>query len=77
MDHQPSNQMKLCVCVRKRPIFKKELTEGDNDCLSVANPEVKIFNQKLKVDGITKYLEENQFKFDNTFNENETTEDLY
>lgn len=77
MEHQPSNQMKLCVCVRKRPIFKKELTEGDNDCLSVANPEVKIFNQKLKVDGITKYLEENQFKFDNTFNENETTEELY
>lgn len=35
--------MKLCVCVRKRPIFKKELLEGDNDCLSVANPEVKIF----------------------------------
>ena len=69
--------MKLCVCVRKRPIFKKELLEGDNDCLSVANPEVKIFNQKLKVDGITKYLEDTNFKFDNTFNENETTKDLY
>ena len=53
--------MKLCVCVRKRPIFKKELLEGDNDCLSVANPEVKIFNQKLKVDGITKYLEDTNF----------------
>lgn len=65
--------MKLCVCVRKRPIFKKELAEGDNDCLSVANPEVKIFYQKLKVDGITKYLEENSFKFDNAFNENEST----
>lgn len=25
MEHQPSSQMKLCVCVRKRPIFKKEL----------------------------------------------------
>lgn len=69
--------MKLCVCVRKRPIFKKELLEGDNDCLSVSNPEIKIFSQKLKVDGITKFLEENHFRFDNTFNENETTEDLY
>lgn len=76
-EHQPSNMMKLCVCVRKRPIFKKELADGDNDCLSVANPEVKIFYQKLKVDGITKYLEENHFKFDNTFNENESTKELY
>lgn len=43
----------------------------------MANPEVKIFYQKLKVDGITKFLEENHFKFDNTFNENESTQDLY
>ena len=69
--------MKLCVCVRKRPIFKKELAEGENDCLSVANPELKIFAPKFKVDGITKFLEENLFIFDNTFNENETTEELY
>lgn len=60
--------MKLCVCVRKRPIFKKETILGENDCVSVANPELKIFTPKLKVDGITKYLEENHFKFDNTFN---------
>ena len=60
--------MKLCVCVRKRPIFKKELLNGENDCISVANPEIKIFNSKFKVDGITKYLEDNLFTFDNTFN---------
>ena len=76
-DHLESKNMKLCVCVRKRPIFKKELAEGENDCLSVANPELKIFTPKFKVDGITKFLEENLFKFDNSFNENETTEELY
>jgi kinesin family protein 2/24 len=42
-DHITSKQMKLCVCVRKRPIFKHELASGENDCISVANPELKIF----------------------------------
>ena len=32
---------------------------------------------KLKVDGITKYLDHNQFHFDHSFDEAETTEDLY
>lgn len=62
--------MKVCVCVWKRPIFKKETLAGENDVVSVANPEIKLFSHKYKVDGITKYLEENLFKFDNTFNEN-------
>ena len=76
-DHQSADDMKLCVCVRKRPIFKKELSSGENDCLSVANPEIKVFESKFKVDGITKYIEKHNFTFDNTFNENEDTKDVY
>ena len=75
--HQPARNLKLCVCVRKRPIFKKEEEAGDNDSVSCANPQIKIFEQKLKVDGITKYVDEHVFTFDNTFNENESTEDVY
>ena len=76
-DHLPSDQMKICVCVRKRPIFKEELASHENDVVSVANPELRLFTQKLKVDGISKYLDVANFKFDNTFNENQTTEELY
>ncbi|RZK14097.1 MAG: hypothetical protein EOO43_16870, partial [Flavobacterium sp.] len=32
---------------------------------------------KFKVDGITKYVENNNFTFDNTFNEGESNEDIY
>lgn len=32
---------------------------------------------KLKVDGITKYIEHNMFRFDHSFAEEETTEELY
>ena len=32
---------------------------------------------KIKIDGITKYLEDHDFYFDNTFNENELTDEIY
>ena len=75
--HSPSDTMKLCVCVRKRPIFNKEMTSGEIDAVSSANPQIKVLFPKVKVDGITKYIDEYLFTFDNTFNENETTEDVY
>lgn len=75
--HISANHVKLCVCVRKRPLFEKELIEGDNDSVSCANPQIKIHCPKMKVDGITKYIDNHLFTFDNTFNENETTRDLY
>jgi kinesin family protein 2/24 len=36
--HQPAADIKLCVCVRKRPIFKKEEVAGEIDAISCANP---------------------------------------
>ena len=32
---------------------------------------------KIKIDGITKYVQDIGFKFDNTFNENENSQDMY
>ena len=75
--HKSSRNMRLCVCVRKRPIFPKEEEEGENDSISCANPQIKVFESKLKVDGITKYVDQHVFTFDNTFNERESTEDVY
>ena len=66
--------IKLAVCVRKRPIFKKEEANGEIDAISSANPQIKIHEPKYRVDGITKYVENHKFTFDNTFNEEEVTE---
>ena len=54
--------------MRKRPIFKKEEQNGEIDSASCANPQIKIHEPKFKVDGITKYVENHTFTFDNTFN---------
>ena len=75
--HVAASELKLCVCVRKRPIFKKEETAGEIDAISCANPQIVVHECKFKVDGITKYVENNGFTFDNSFNEKESNDDIY
>ena len=75
--HTRSDNSKIFVCVRKRPISTKELQAGEIDCVSSLNPRLLIHECKIKIDGITKYIEDHEFYFDNVFNEKEATEDLY
>ena len=75
--HSTSEGSKIYVCVRKRPIFDKEIQNGEIDCVSAINPKVCIYDCKLKIDGYTKYIDTNDFYFDNVFNENEDTNLLF
>ena len=75
--HTNIDNSKIFVIVRKRPLSKKELNNGEIDCISCLNPKVVVHECKIKIDGITKYLEDHEFYFDNAFNENETTEEIY
>lgn len=68
---------KIFVVVRKRPISKKEITNGEVDCVSTLNPKIYVHECKIRVDGITKYIEDHEFFFDNSFSDRETTEDVY
>eukprot|EP01033_Poteriospumella_lacustris_P001859 gene1859-1352_t len=75
--HQPSEDMKICICVRKRPISQKEIKRKDYDSVTCANPLVVVHDCKLKVDGISKYLDNTPFEFDHTFSEFDNTDDIY
>lgn len=75
--HTTSETPKLFVCVRKRPIFQKELMNGEIDCITALNPKMCVYECKMKIDGITKYIDCNEFYFDNVFNEYEDTDSLY
>ena len=75
--HTNIDNSKIFVIVRKRPLSKKEINNGEIDCISCLNPKVVVHECKIKIDGITKYLEDHEFYFDNAFNENETTEEIY
>ena len=47
------------------------------DCVSAFNPQIIVHECKYKIDGFTKYIEDQNFIFDNVFNENNTTEDIF
>eukprot|EP00826_Nyctotherus_ovalis_P050045 TRINITY_DN6095_c0_g1_i16.p5 TRINITY_DN6095_c0_g1~~TRINITY_DN6095_c0_g1_i16.p5 ORF type:complete len:119 (+),score=22.98 TRINITY_DN6095_c0_g1_i16:281-637(+) len=63
--HTAPDSLKINVCVRKRPLFKKELQAGEIDCVTVINPSILVHECKFRVDGITKYLDNQSFQFDN------------
>lgn len=46
---------------------------GEIDSVSTSNPKVVVHQPKFKVDGITKYVNDTNFEFDNAFNENENS----
>ena len=77
LNHVSATQMNICINVRKRPLFDKEYNQGIIDCVSTSNPKVVVHEPKVKVDGITKYIQDVNFKFDNAFNENENSQDMY
>ncbi len=41
------------------------------------SPRIYVHEYKIKVDGITKYIEDQEFYFDNSFSYKETTKDNY
>lgn len=72
--HIEIQQEKIFVVVRKRPLFQKEVACGEIDCVSSLNPRIFIHEPKMKIDGITKYIEDHEFSFDNVFGEHENTD---
>ena len=75
--HITAEDSKIFVVVRKRPRSQKEVNNGDIDCISVINPRTIVHECKVQVDGITKYIEDHEFYFDNSFDENDDTNVVY
>ena len=64
LPHTASTNVKINIVARKRPIGSKEVERCDYDSVTVLNPQVVVHYPKMKVDGITKYLENQTFQFD-------------
>lgn len=73
----PVRENQITVCVRKRPLNKKEKQWKEIDVITVPTDEIMVVHEpKHKVD-LTKYLENQQFRFDYTFDEHCTNELVY
>mmetsp|Transcript_31595 Transcript_31595/g.50424 ORF Transcript_31595/g.50424 Transcript_31595/m.50424 type:complete len:658 (-) Transcript_31595:3760-5733(-) len=75
--HADTPPPKINVVVRKRPVSESEIRRKDYDSVSCSNPRVYVHHCKLKVDGITKYLDNTQFELDHTFHESSTNDEVY
>ncbi|ODM95639.1 Kinesin-like protein KIF2A [Orchesella cincta] len=67
----------ITVCVRKRPMNKKEVVRKEVDVITVPNKnQIIVHEPKQKVD-LTKYLENQHFRFDYAFDETCSNEAVY
>ncbi|XP_045159293.2 kinesin-like protein KIF2A isoform X2 [Mercenaria mercenaria] len=67
----------ICVCLRVRPLNRKEIQKKETNVTTVPNKETVIIHEpKTKVD-LTKYLENQNFRFDYAFDENASNEMVY
>jgi len=71
VDHQ------ICVAVRKRPMSNKEKKRNEVDVLTIPDKQTLIVHEpKVKVD-LTKLLENHNFRFDYSFDENADNRMVY
>nr|XP_034837419.1 kinesin-like protein Klp10A [Maniola hyperantus] len=75
--NEPVEDHQITVCVRKRPLNKKEMSKKEVDVISVPTKDQMIVHEpKNKVD-LTKYLENQKFRFDYAFDDSCTNEVVY
>uniref|UniRef100_A0A8C6U8J3 Kinesin-like protein n=1 Tax=Neogobius melanostomus TaxID=47308 RepID=A0A8C6U8J3_9GOBI len=68
---------RICVCVRKRPMNKQEMQKKEIDVVSVPGKGALLVHEpKQKVD-LTKYLENQVFQFDYSFDETVSNDLVY
>ncbi|CAF0729287.1 unnamed protein product [Adineta steineri] len=67
--NEQQKDLRITVCVRKRPITKKELNKKDIDVLTIPNKDhVVIHLPKVKLD-LAKYIDNQTFRFDYSMHE--------
>lgn len=74
-----SDPDRIKVCVRKRPLSQKELSLKHQDILELdqSSQRVTVLEDRVKLDGISKYVEKHDFIFDRVFDVNSTNRQIY
>ncbi|KAF7731619.1 Kinesin-like protein kif24 [Apophysomyces ossiformis] len=68
---------KIRVCVRKRPLSRKEMEKGDKDIApAIGTRSIQINEPKMKLD-LTRYIEQHTFTFDDVFDADASNTKVY
>ncbi|EDW56897.1 kinesin-like protein Klp59C [Drosophila sechellia] len=63
------NSNQIMVCVRKRPLRRKELADREQDVVSIPSKHTLVVHEPRKHVNLVKFLENHSFRFDYVFNE--------
>ncbi|KAJ3617005.1 hypothetical protein Zmor_008896 [Zophobas morio] len=72
-----TKEKRIRVCVRKRPLNKKEMLSGDTNNTTVVNgnDSLLVNEERMTVD-LQKILQQHQFWFDEVFDESCSNEEV-
>ena len=71
-------ERKIRVYSRKRPIFKREIDNGEFDCVTCLNGgAIVVHDARMRNDMIHQFMKHNEFKFFHTFSEVDSNETVY
>ena len=70
---------RIKVCVRKRPLSTREVQSNHQDILEMNSSGqcVSVLEGRVKLDGISKYIEKHEFVFDRAFDVDSTNHQIY
>ncbi|KAL4228105.1 Kinesin-like protein kif24 [Mactra antiquata] len=68
---------KIKVCVRKRPLSKREIRSGEEDMIQAASTTTLVVSEPKQAVDLTAYTLQHEFIFDEVFEEKCTNEDVY
>ena len=70
---------RIKVCVRKRPLSKREIQNNQTDILEInyASQSIYVLEDRVRLDGISKYTEKHEFRFDRVFNIEANNHQIY
>ena len=68
---------RIKVCVRKRPLSQREVQANHHDILELTNHCVAVLEDRVRLDGISRYTEKHEFIFDRVFDVNSTNRQIY
>eukprot|EP01001_Neometanema_parovale_P007927 NODE_420_length_2516_cov_42.893021_g399_i0.p1 GENE.NODE_420_length_2516_cov_42.893021_g399_i0~~NODE_420_length_2516_cov_42.893021_g399_i0.p1 ORF type:complete len:724 (+),score=202.64 NODE_420_length_2516_cov_42.893021_g399_i0:55-2172(+) len=67
---------RICVAVRKRPLNRTEVSQGQGDICMCDGTTLTVHAPKVRVD-LTRFTEKHNFNFDEMFDETENNHDIY
>ena len=76
-EHKIPGNSKLFLVIKKMPKTQNEIDYNQKDCVSINNPKVILHQYVKQIDGNYINMKDHEYTFDNAFNENEDTSEIY